>query len=176
MILCPNCQHKEVSGAVFCSHCGAQLLEAETAKTHLIETAEGRKANLKQTTSNFRPPPPAAMDSWLSLHITETGQILTLADRNEFTLGRVAESQPIMPDVDLTPYNAYAHGVSRLHAVIKLINNRVIIMDLGSSNGTYVGGNRLSPYVECPLQHGDFIHLGKLKIQVLFGQRDQDKG
>ncbi len=74
----------------------------------------------------------------------ETGQILPLADRTEFTLGRSAEGQPIVPDVDLSPHNAYANGVSRLHAVLKLIHDQIVIMDLGSSNGTYLNGSRLT--------------------------------
>jgi pSer/pThr/pTyr-binding forkhead associated (FHA) protein len=101
----------------------------------------------------------------------ESGQILPLADRAEFTLGRVAESQPIVPDVDLTPFNAYANGVSRLHAALKLVKNRIVLVDLGSSNGTYLNGTRLSPYVETPVSHGDVIYLGKLKLQVLIGQQ-----
>jgi pSer/pThr/pTyr-binding forkhead associated (FHA) protein len=40
-------------------------------------------------------------------------------------------------------------------------------MDLGSSNGTYVGGIRLQPESEYPLFHGSVISLGKLKIQFL---------
>jgi pSer/pThr/pTyr-binding forkhead associated (FHA) protein len=41
------------------------------------------------------------------------------------------------------------------------------IIDIGSSNGTYVNGKRLEGNVEYPLTHGDIIALGKLKIQVL---------
>jgi pSer/pThr/pTyr-binding forkhead associated (FHA) protein len=72
-----------------------------------------------------------------------------------------------MPDIDLTPYQAYASGVSRLHVVIKRESSRVLIMDLGSSNGTYLNGRRLNPHVEETLNHGDVVALGKLKIQVL---------
>jgi pSer/pThr/pTyr-binding forkhead associated (FHA) protein len=103
----------------------------------------------------------------VTLHLLDTGQVLPLAERNEFTLGRVSEGQPIMPDIDLSPYQAYASGVSRLHAVIKRDANRVLLMDLGSSNGTYVNGKRLNPNVEQMLSNGDVIALGKLKIQVL---------
>ena len=168
MILCPNCQHKEVSGAVFCSECGAQLISPDDVTTHKIQAAQIGKTP-KRNTAPFHPPPPAALNTWVSLHIVESGQILPLADRTEFTLGRVSEGQPIMPDVDLTPYNAYASGVSRLHATLKKVGGRVVIIDLGSSNGTYVNENRLKDHVEYPLAHGDLIALGKLKIQVLFG-------
>jgi pSer/pThr/pTyr-binding forkhead associated (FHA) protein len=107
------------------------------------------------------------MQSWISLHIIESGQILPLAERTEFTLGRVAEGQPIVPDVDLSPYNAYANGVSRLHCALKLVDNQVVIVDLGSSNGTYLNGTRLSPYTEMPVADGDIAYLGKLKVQLL---------
>ncbi len=115
----------------------------------------------------IQPPPPQALQSWISLHLIESGQVLPLADRTEFSLGRSAEGQPIVPDVDLSPYNAYANGVSRLHAAIKLVNNQVMVVDLGSSNGTYLNGVRLSPYVDTPVAHGDLVYLGKLKMQVL---------
>jgi predicted component of type VI protein secretion system len=134
--------------------------------THKINTAETRKV-VKRDTGKITPPPPAHLPSWISLNMIESGQILPLADRTEFTLGRSAEGQPIVPDVDLSPFNAYANGVSRLHSVLKLIEDQIVIMDLGSSNGTYLNGNRLSPYVEIPVAHGDIIYLGKLKIQVL---------
>ena len=93
--------------------------------------------------------------------------MLPLSDRSEFTLGRISEGQPIMPDIDLSPYQAYASGVSRLHAVIKQVRHRALIMDLGSANGTYINGKRLNPNVEQTLNNGDIIALGKLKMQVL---------
>ena len=170
MILCPNCQHKEVPGTVFCSNCATQLIEFETSKTHEIHDPDSKlKAN---KTSPFRPTPQVHFDSWASLHILESGQIISLSDRDEFTIGRTSEGQPIMPDVDLTDFNAYANGVSRLHCVIKKENSKTYVMDLGSSNGTYRNGARLSVHVFAPINHGDVLSLGKLKIQILI---DQDK-
>ena len=74
--------------------------------------------------------------------------MLPLAERNEFTLGRVTEGQPVMPDIDLAPYQAYTHGVSRLHAVIKRGVDDILLMDLESANGTFVNGKRLEPNEE----------------------------
>ena len=165
MIICSNCQYKNVSGAVFCAECGAQLDGVETLVTQAI-TDEQIEEELKKRAA--RPEPVSApSNSWISLHLMDSGKILPLASRNEFTLGRLSEGQPIMPDIDLTPYQAYASGVSRLHAVVKRDNNRVAVMDLGSSNGTYVNGRRLNPHTEESLSHGDIVALGKLKIQIL---------
>jgi len=163
MIVCSNCQHKNVAGAMFCAECGAQLDGVETLVTQAI-TDEQIAEDLKK-----KSPRPEAIpaNSWISLHLMDSGKILPLASRNEFTLGRLSEGQPIMPDIDLTPYQAYASGVSRLHAVVKRDSERVLVMDLGSSNGTYVNGRRINPHVEESLSHGDILALGKLKIQVL---------
>ncbi len=40
-------------------------------------------------------------------------------------------------------------------------------MDLGSSNGTRVNGQKIVPHVDYPVKHGDIIALGKLKIQLI---------
>jgi hypothetical protein len=148
---------------MFCAECGAQLDGVETLVTQAI-TDEQIAEDLKK-----KSPRPDAIpaNSWISLHLMDSGKILPLASRNEFTLGRLSEGQPIMPDIDLTPYQAYASGVSRLHAVVKRDSERVLVMDLGSSNGTYVNGRRINPHVEESLSHGDILALGKLKIQVL---------
>lgn len=164
MIICSNCQHENVSGTLFCVECGAQLNGTETLTTQAI-TQDQIVDDLKKSATSEPPSSPA--NSWLSLHLMDSGKILPLATRNEFTMGRLSEGQPIMPDIDLTPYQAYASGVSRLHAVVKREAERVVIMDLGSSNGTYLNGRRLNPHTEEPLKHGDVVALGKLKIQVL---------
>jgi pSer/pThr/pTyr-binding forkhead associated (FHA) protein len=140
----------------------------DTSKTHEIQNAETK---LKETiTTPFHPTPQIQFNSWASLHLIDSGQIISLADRDEFTIGRTSEGQPIMPDVDLTDFNAYANGVSRLHCVIKKANSKAYVLDLNSSNGTYCNGVRLSVHVETPINHGDVITLGRLKIQVLIDQ------
>jgi hypothetical protein len=169
MILCPNCHHQEVAGALFCSECGAQLVSTERISTQSISrhTSEILVPSLESS------PPPSSvsqastLDAVVSLYLVDSGQILHLAGRTEFTLGRVAEGQPILPDVDFSPYEAYAQGVSRLHSALKIINHRVVVTDLGSSNGTRVNGQKIMPHIDYPLNHGDVIALGKLKIQIL---------
>jgi len=151
---------------MFCAECGAQLDGVETLVTQAITDEQIADELTKK--KSLRPDAASTpANSWISLHLMDSGKILPLASRNEFTLGRLSEGQPIMPDIDLTPYQAYASGVSRLHAVVKRDSERVFVMDLGSSNGTYVNGRRINPHVEESLNHGDILALGKLKIQVL---------
>ena len=166
MIICSNCKHSNMAGAVFCAECGAQLIGGDALTTQNITTQQFEKTN-ERIPRNDMYQPFDGSDAWGSLHLLDTGQVLPLSVRNEFTMGRISEGQPIMPDIDLSPYQAYAAGVSRLHAVIKRDGNRIIFIDLGSANGTYINGKRLTPNVEQPLNHGDIVALGKLKLQVL---------
>ena len=164
MIVCPSCRYENLDGTVFCSDCGAQISGIDPLITQNIseEQLPDTAVNLNSNTSF-----PKDLDAWASVHLVDSGQILPLADRAEFTLGRISESQPIMPDIDLTPYQAYASGVSRLHAVIKRDREQVFVVDLDSSNGTYLNGKRLKPNTNQALNHGDMLSLGKLKIQIL---------
>jgi hypothetical protein len=164
MIVCPSCQHDNLDGTVFCSECGAQIAGADPIVTQNISQEQSVELDQDFKRTSVLP---TDFDAWASIHLTDSGQILPLSDRKEFTLGRVSEAQPIMPDIDLTPYQAYACGVSRLHAVIKREGNNVYVMDLGSSNGTYLNGKRLESNKDQSLTHGDMIALGKLKIQIL---------
>ena len=165
MIVCLNCKHSNMAGTVFCAECGSQLAAEESLVTQAI------KPHIKKTVNDFAPMPASsnsvASNAWASLYLVDVGQILPLTDRNEYTLGRVSEGQPIMPDIDLSTYQAYASGVSRLHAVIKRQGQRITVMDLGSANGTYLNGKRLNPNVEQIARHGDMFMLGKLKLQII---------
>lgn len=165
MIICSNCKHGNMTGALFCAECGAQLIGRDTLVTQAIATDNLKKASKRE--SGELTQPVEGEDAWANLHLMDTGQVLPLSNRSEFTMGRISEGQPIMPDIDLSPYQAYAAGVSRLHAVIKRSGSSVIFMDLGSANGTFLNGNRLAPNVEQTLHHGDIIALGKMRIQVL---------
>ena len=163
MIDCRTCQHGNVTGAVFCAECG-EALGGDDLLTPAI-TDEHVTEELRKKAP--RPEPAAPVYSWLSLHFMGSGKIVPLASRNEFILGRLSEDSPILPDVDLTPYRASTAGVSRLHAVVKREANKAMVMDLGSSNGTYINGRRIRPDVDVPLSHQDIIALGTLQIQVL---------
>lgn len=165
MIICSNCKHSNLDRAMFCAECGAQLVGAD-GTTQNITTKQFEELNKDIPTQDVYQTFDGS-GAWGSLHLLDTGQVLPLSTRNEFTMGRISEGQPIMPDIDLSPYQAYAAGVSRLHGVIKRDGARIIYMDLGSANGSYINGKRLSSNIEQILNHGDIVALGKLKMQVL---------
>ncbi len=160
MTLCPACHHKNLPGSLFCAECGTSLTADDTLATRNIDDS-----TRPRTMSDV---PAERIQGWVTLHILPSGQLIPLSRRDEFTLGRISDNQPVIPDVDLGPYQAYTLGVSRLHAQIKRnASGMITIMDLDSSNGTYLNGRKLPPRRETPLSHGDVVALGKLKIQIL---------
>lgn len=168
MISCPNCQYEELSGALFCSKCGAQLSQIkEQVATNTIHTATIENAFDGISIPSFPPPPSDAADSIVALHIISSGEIIHASGGKEFTLGRSSPGQSIVPDIDLTPYQAYETGVSRLHANIRIQGSQITVMDLESANGTRINGNPIDPHAEHSLVHGDILTLGKIKIQIL---------
>lgn len=165
MIQCPNCGHHNMTGSGFCTECGVGLLPSELNTTQQMDATHLAVA----VESRWEPvaAQPTLTDNWVTLHLLDTGEVMPLSERNEFTLGRATDGQPVLPDVDLSPYQAYTHGVSRLHAVIKRGVDDISLMDLESANGTFINGKRLEPNQEHALSNGDVVALGGLKIQVL---------
>ena len=65
-------------------------------------------------------------------------------------VGRTSRSRNIHPDIDLTTDN----GISRRHCQFTTDGSRWWVEDLGSSNGTYVGGP-LGALPTTPLSPGE---------------------
>lgn len=70
------------------------------------------------------------------------------------------------PDVDLGPYGAEEMGVSRHHLTLEVVDNRLLVTDLGSGNGTLLNGERLAASTARSVDHGDTLTLGRLALQV----------
>jgi len=176
MVICPKCHNQEPDGALFCNECGAQLVSLDAMEFRTLNTAESPEL----LTSPLTDLPELDLDmggdqyaqSDVSLLLMDSGKMIHLSGKREFSLGRVTDGQLILPDIDLSPYEAYAMGVSRLHASIRISPRIVILSDLGSSNGTRVNGQRIGPHIDYPINHGDVVALGKLRIKILIDQKE----
>ncbi len=170
MLTCPQCQHQELEGALYCSRCGAALFDASDTGT--IASAELRD-ELKEALSKpavvpaFPDPPPGQESSCCAALLLDEEKTFFLEDNRNYTIGRASEGQAVLPDIDLAPYRGYEAGVSRLHAMLSLQGGRASIKDLGSANGTRLNGQFIPPRAERSLSHGDILTLGKLKLQIL---------
>ena len=83
------------------------------------------------------------------------------------SIGRSDSDSRERPDVDLCRFRAAERGVSRRHASILWHRGALHIIDEGSSNGTYVNGERLEAHQPYVLRDEDQVHLGGLALKVM---------
>lgn len=166
MITCPSCYNQELVGALFCSSCGAQLTYQSRSPTDTVQYEQD--GSLADSSAETRAINHSGVEAArVNLRLVQSGQNIPLESSADYTIGRISGTQPILPDIDLTPYHAYEGGVSRLHATIRVSEDSVTLSDLGSANGTMVNGQKLPPYEPHPLTNGDIILLGKFQIEFI---------
>ncbi len=86
--------------------------------------------------------------------------------RSPMLLGRASRAEGYEPDFDMTFYDEGGY-VSRRHARITKGSRGYFITDLGSSNGTTLNGQPLTPHRAYLLHHGDRIQVGLVVIQFM---------
>ena len=86
--------------------------------------------------------------------------------RGNIVIGRGGEEQKV--DLDLTDLGAATKGVSRRHAIMQIISNLLYISDAGSTNGTFLNGNRIEFGNVMPVEDGDVISFGSLHLKMIF--------
>lgn len=165
MIECPTCNHREFVGTLFCSECGTRLVHVNPMPTKSIS-----RETIRDEAKTTRPTPPGpelSSGALIGLRVIATGEIISLIGRDNFTMGRSNKGQAILPDVDLSRFDAYDYGLSRMHAEVRIDESEAHIVDLESANGTIVNGKRIIPNQPEPIEHGDIVQLGRLRLQLI---------
>ncbi len=158
-LFCTRCGHRLRSGELVCSNCGLAL-------------SVPNSTDRIQDIPNIPPAGPQQMGEAIAsqekpIAFELDGHILNLTIQETLIVGRSVPSEP-PPDVDLAPYGAEQHGVSRRHLRITRRGSLIYIADLNSTNKTFLNGRRLIPDGDRLLRSGDEIRLGRLKIRVRF--------
>jgi hypothetical protein len=102
----------------------------------------------------------------LRLDINESNQSVSYTLQTEAVLGRTDPKEDAPPEIDLTRYGAYQMGLSRRHAMLRLREGRLEIIDLESRNGTFVNGLRLNSHQPMALAHTDELRLGRMVLTL----------
>ncbi len=106
---------------------------------------------------------------WMGvLRVISVGQSIEFQVERGMTLGRVAPHSNQYDHIDLSDYGARDHGVSRIHALIRVRNNCLSIQDMGSTNGTFLNKYQVMPFTDVPLEHDDLLELGHLQLKLTF--------
>jgi signal transduction histidine kinase/pSer/pThr/pTyr-binding forkhead associated (FHA) protein len=77
--------------------------------------------------------------------------------------------------VDLGPHDAEMQGVSRRHALLRSTLTHLLVLDLGSSNGTRLNGLPLGSHTPYSLVDGDTLMLGSLEIVIYVLKRPKGR-
>jgi hypothetical protein len=179
---CPNCSALNPENALFCEACGYDFttgqaprlpspldLDAPAAAPDPSvppATPAGARAADPPTIEAHQSVAPALADAWVaevwidpdwyadqdSADPLPSAGVPTVVPlrTTSILVGRTSRSRNIHPDIDLMTDN----GISRRHCQLTTDGKRWWVEDLGSSNGTYVGGP-IGPLPTTPLSPGE---------------------
>ncbi len=141
---CPNCGKRGLAGLA-CTKCGAMIPEIEPATSAAQEPIEALPgADLSTTPRRLRP-------RLIARSAEGRENVALILDSDETTVGRTLNNTFVIEH----------QSVSRRHARIVATNGSHTIYDLGSSNGTFVNGRRVS---EAVLQDGNEVRFGSVSF------------
>ena len=161
---CPVCKYKNKLDATQCEFCGQPLKSINGIVTSKRVAAD-TKDLYEEPLEKFKDELEEALIpvSGISIYQSDGKPIATRTEK-EFYLGRNIEDEELI--VDLIPFGAFQLGVSRRHAIIRETEDGYEIIDINSTNGTWLNGQRLVPNKAYPLPSGGKIHLGRAQLIV----------
>lgn len=166
MITCKNCSTGNREGILFCENCGYSLTSAAqgqaTIPTRRIDGDDDASAKATWGAARFKE------GSSIVIHVRDSENPLTVEPSQRVIFGRSDSGSSVKPDVDFADYGAVEKGVSRQHAALEVNEDTLMLLDVGSSNGTYLNGQRLLPNQPRVLRDGDEVRLGKLVAHIYF--------
>ena len=118
--------------------------------------ADSLKVDDKATVSMSAPTPKAAPEKKYQLQVKDSGQRFNLKE-GENTIGRSMECTVVINNESL----------SRRHAAINISAEKMTIKDLGSSNHTFVDGNKIDSEQE--ISAGSKLKFGNIEAIIIEG-------
>jgi pSer/pThr/pTyr-binding forkhead associated (FHA) protein len=175
---CPKCKSPVArEGQRFCYRCGQELKDYYDSLKPNINSAESPESAsdpVSNSQADAETPPPVPVGTVILKSDAFSG-----SDQNPAAAPRKASLKVLLPtgdvfDRDITdteiqigkgPRNDIViadPAVSAAHAVIRIEDGAYVIDDLGSRNGTFIHGERVT--TPRPLNHGDVIGIGLSKL------------
>ncbi len=156
-----------MANTLICSKCATLLFSDDQATDPVGSDQITRLLDEIQNRARSKPSiPPDTTPLAIQLKIGPHKRVVELPLHSTIHLGRKNPTLDFDPEVDLSNDGNSARAVSRLHARIVKQDDKVVVEDLGSTNGTFINGIKLYPQHAYPLNDGDVLQLGTLQIWV----------
>ncbi len=168
MPACLTCGFDNTITATVCVHCHRSLVDDDFAtddatprrRPALLETLN--QASSQALAEDNRSSGPGS----LLFYIERDDTPIIVEGARQVILGRCTPDITAPIGVDLEPFNGAERGVSRAHAAIRCMEYGLEIEDLASTNGTWLNGEKLAPFIPRSLHSGDHLRLGLLGMMV----------
>jgi hypothetical protein len=162
---CPACNKENEDNAAICINCGVWL---EGVSTEFVGISDPSVNDLN-----------AQIESFIDLEwIPENGVGIQVAGetipiyvplRKDLVIGRTTEfTSPTDDFLDLSHLNAGALGVSRRHVMIRRIDSGYEVVDLTSSNGSWINDRRLVPNIPYTFPSGSQLRMGNMRLLIMY--------
>lgn len=158
MPVCINCGFDNLEGEIFCTKCGVALAALSLSTKKLGGEDDTLSAGSETLSA----------DQVVMLHFDDFDDPLAIQVSNPTILGRVSGDVDGTLAVSLETFRASEQGVSRYHAKLVPEGHQLYIRDLGSTNHTFLNGERLADERDYALRDGDNVSLGRLKFKIFF--------
>ncbi len=164
---CPVCKYKNDANASTCAYCGSPLGSLDDSAPSTTRNVVG-SSSPAPTPEELLAKRYEAPKQGIAVYTETSDTPISIQVEKEFVLGRKMTGEMDESFIDLRPFGAYENGVSRRHAMIRRSADGYEILDLGSTNGTWIEKQRIVPNRPYPLKSGSRIFLGRLQLLVVF--------
>jgi len=165
---CPVCKNKNDRSAIVCVHCGASL---DAQRPDMAATT--RNAELPGVVSakilNSPIDDKLIPEDGIAIYAAGTSKPVYLRFDKELIFGRRGDEQPSVGNLlDLSELGGYQMGISRRHAMIRRGETGYELIDLISTNGSWLNDERLVPNKPYPLASGAQMRFGRMRLLILY--------
>jgi pSer/pThr/pTyr-binding forkhead associated (FHA) protein len=163
---CPVCKNKNDSEAIICVHCGASL---ETYATDSAATRTTEVQQFPEKIGELLIDEAMIPAKGIAFYVESTPKPIFSSLDEEFVIGRKVDGKETSGVfLDLSGFGGYHLGLSRRHAMIRRTELGYDVIDLSSSNGTWLNDERLIPNLPYPLTSGSQLRLARMRLFVLY--------
>jgi len=162
---CPVCKNKNDRLALVCVHCGAALEEGFPGPTVTAMSTEAPPTERPGFDASITVEDELIPANGIAVYVAGIDKRVSVSIENELVLGRKVQGSN-EPMLDLSELGGFQMGISRRHAKIRRAGNGYEIIDLASTNGTWVNNERLTPEKSYPLANGAQVQLGRMRLYL----------